>query len=60
MFNHPERFPVDAGYTPKLNIIEPERIGEIADRMLGRGWTANEVSGLLGGNNLRVASEVWK
>ena len=41
-------------------MVEPERIPLIAERLLQLGWDDEAVRGLLGGNNLRVAEQVWR
>ncbi len=58
--NNPELFPAEKGYAKGLRMVEPERIPEIAERLLQTGWDENAVRGLLGGNNLRVAEQVWR
>ncbi len=57
---HPELYPPEKGYRKGLQFVEPERIGEIAEGLLRSGWKDNEVLGLLGANNLRVADRVWR
>ena len=58
--NSPELFPPEKGYRKGLRMVEPEQIPEIADRLLHLGWDDDAVLGLLGGNNLRVAEQVWR
>lgn len=58
--SNPELFPPEKGYGKGLRMVEPERIPMIADRLLQLGWNDNAVCGLLGGNNLRVAEQVWR
>jgi membrane dipeptidase len=59
ILSKPELFPADR-YGTGIRMIEPERIPEIADGLLRRGWTDTEVQGVLGANNLRVARQVWR
>lgn len=58
--NNPELFPPEKGYGKGLRMVEPERIPEIAEALLHLGWDDDAVRGLLGGNNLRVAEQVWR
>ena len=58
--NNPELFPPEKGYGKGLRMVEPERIPEIAERLLQLGWDDNAIRGLLGANNLRVAEQVWR
>lgn len=57
---HPEKFPADAckgsGYTQ----VEPERFPVIAEALLKMGYREQDVQGILGHNNLRVARQVWR
>jgi microsomal dipeptidase-like Zn-dependent dipeptidase len=41
-------------------MVEPERILDIAEALLKRGYSEGHVRGILGYNNLRVAKQVWK
>lgn len=43
-----------------LKILPPEQLPEIVDSLRSRGYSDDDVSGILGGNFLRVAREVWK
>ena len=61
MAENPDLFPPEKGYGAGLMAtVEPERIPQIADTLLSRGWKDEEVVGLLGENNLRVARKVWR
>jgi len=58
---YPERFPSEKAYDGgELFLVEPERIPLIAEGLLAAGWSDEETAGVLGGNNLRVAQQVWK
>jgi hypothetical protein len=54
--------PKDLGYRPGMSVpmVEPERIPTIAQGLLDLGYTDAAVGGVLGGNLMRVAGEVWK
>jgi membrane dipeptidase len=56
----PDLFPPEQGYRAGLAMIEPERIPQIAEALLKRGYSEAQVQGILGHNNLRVAKQVWK
>ncbi|MDT9600733.1 dipeptidase [Sphingosinicella rhizophila] len=55
-------FPDGLGYDvgAGLRMVEPERIGEIADRLLAMNYSDEDLTGILGGNFLRVAKAVWR
>ena len=58
---HPELFPPEKGYrSDGMNMVQPEQIPEIVDGLIAAGWGDDEVRGFLGGNNLRVARQVWR
>jgi membrane dipeptidase len=46
--------------TPNIKVAEPKQIAEICQELHARGFSANEITGILGGNFLRVASQVWR
>jgi membrane dipeptidase len=58
--NNPAMFPRELGYVSSPKLVEPERIPEIAEALLKSGWSEANLAGLLGGNNLRVAEQVWR
>jgi membrane dipeptidase len=49
-----EEYQTDSRYLP------PEQLPEIVETMLQRGFSDAEITGILGGNFLRVAKAVWK
>lgn len=55
-------FPAGLGYEvgAGLRMVEPERIGEIAERLLSINYSDDDVLAILGGNFLRVAKAVWR
>jgi membrane dipeptidase len=57
---HPEIFPPDKGYGNRLNITRPEQLPEIAELLLQRGYSHDDLALIMGGNHLRIAKEVWK
>jgi membrane dipeptidase len=56
---YPEIFPPEM-IQDYLAFVEPEQIPEIAELLLRRGYNEDAVRGILGGNFLRVAEQVWK
>jgi membrane dipeptidase len=58
--NHPELFPADKGYANGAKLVPPEQIPEIVQGLERHGYSPGEVEGILGGNWLRVAKQVWK
>ena len=57
---HPEMFPADARKGSGYTQVEPERFPLIAEALLKKGYREQDVQGILGHNNLRVARQVWK
>jgi membrane dipeptidase len=59
---HPEIFPAELGYRVgmPMPMVEPERIPEIGQALLDRGYGEAAVAGILGGNLIRLAGQVWK
>jgi membrane dipeptidase len=57
---NPGIFPAEEGYTSNVQMIEPERIPLIAERLLNQRYSEEEIRGILGMNHLRVARAVWK
>jgi membrane dipeptidase len=57
---HPELFPPDVRKTARYTQVEPERFPVIAEALLKRGYSDQDVEGILGKNNLRVARQVWR
>lgn len=61
MAENPRLFPQEWGYgAGMMQTVEPERIPLIAEALLARNWKEDDVEGLLGKNNLRVAKQVWR
>jgi membrane dipeptidase len=44
----------------KKKFGQPEILPQITDELLRNGYTQNDVSAIMGGNFMRVASEVWQ
>jgi membrane dipeptidase len=45
---------------PEINYSEPESVPELTEMLLTRGYSDNDVKGILGDNWLRVVSTIWK
>jgi len=57
--NHPDVFP-PGKFNDYLAMVEPEQIPEFTERLNQKGYGEKIISGILGGNFLRVAEQVWK
>jgi membrane dipeptidase len=58
--NNPTTFPPAMGYDRGLKMVEPERLPALIDALMSKGYGAESLSRILGGNFLRVARQVWK
>ena len=57
----PDYWPPDQLYdTPNIKVVHPRQIAEICEQLVARGFAESEVTGVLGGNFLRVAAQVWR
>lgn len=56
---HPEVYPPDK-YPHGIGMMPPERIPQIADRLLQQGYREEDLRNILGGNHMRIARQVWK
>jgi len=56
---HPDIFPPEK-FGDYLAMVEPEQIPEFAELLHQKGYDKQVISGILGGNFLRVAEKVWK
>jgi len=56
---HPDVFPPER-FNDYLSFVEPEQIPEITELLHKRGHSEQVISGVLGGNLLRIAKQVWK
>jgi len=57
--NNPEVFPADK-MADFIAFVEPEQIPEFTELLYQKGYSEQVISGILGGNFLRVAEQVWK
>ncbi len=56
----PDYWPPGQQYdTPGITFAHPGQVHAICDRLLARGLSDAETTGILGGNFLRVAEQVW-
>jgi membrane dipeptidase len=60
VLTNPQMFPPEDGYSAGIRMVEPERVPEIVEALLVRGYSDSDVGLILGANNLRVARHVWK
>ena len=56
---HPDVFPPEK-FKDYLSFVEPEQFPEFTELLYQKGYGEQIISGVLGGNFLRVAQEVWK
>ena len=56
---HPDVFPPEK-FHDYLAMVEPEQFPEITELLCQKGYSEQVISGILGGNFLRVAEQVWK
>ncbi len=59
MTNHPDVFPPEK-FSEHLEMVEPEQIPEFTDLLAQKGYGEQIISGILGGNFLRVAEQTWR
>ena len=57
--NYPDIYPPDK-MTDLLAFVEPEQFPELTELLYKKGYSEEVISGILGGNFLRVATAVWK
>jgi membrane dipeptidase len=57
---HPGQFPPELGYGAGMAFMAPEDLPEVGRRLQALGMAPAEVAGVLGGNWLRIARQVWK
>lgn len=53
-------WPENLGYGREIQFLPPERLTEIVEALLMRGYRDADVAKIVGGNFLRVANRVWK
>lgn len=56
---NPDVFPADK-MAEFIAFVEPEQFPEFTELLVQKGYSEDVISGILGGNFLRVAKEVWK
>lgn len=53
-------FPRNSGYERGIRMVAPEQLEPIVDRLLQMGYSDAALAGILGGNLMRVARQVWR
>jgi membrane dipeptidase len=56
---HPDVFP-PGKFNDYLTMVEPEQFPQFTELLYQKGYSEQVISGILGGNFLRVAEQVWK
>ena len=56
---HPDVYPPDK-FSDYASFVEPEQFPEFTELLYRKGYSEQIIRGILGGNFLRVAKEVWK
>jgi len=54
------RFPAKEYQVESFKFVAPEQMPELVEGLLQRGYSEMDIHGILGGNFLRVAKQVWK
>jgi len=57
--SRPDVFP-PGKFDEHLAMVEPEQIPEFTELLHRKGWSGQIISGVLGGNFMRVAEQVWR
>jgi len=55
----PDLFPASKGFTKASSSIEPERLPELIGAMIDRGYSAEAIRAIVGGNHMRMAQN-WR
>jgi len=55
----PPKFGYDEGFYKSLDFVSPEAAGGLGARLAARGYEADAVAAIMGGNFLRVAEQCW-
>ena len=56
----PAVFPPELGYRSGIQMVAPEAIEEVVERLLALGYSDEDICAILGGNLLRLAKQVWR
>ena len=57
---NPDSFPIDGGYATGMNMIEPERLPDIAEALAVRGYKEDNIAAIFGNNFGRLAQQIWQ
>jgi len=57
---NPQLFPESYRRWGRVDFVPPEQLVPLEAELAGRGYPADAIAGIMGGNFLRVASQVWK
>ena len=56
----PAVFPPELGYRSGIQMVAPEAIKDVVERLLALRYSDEDICAILGGNLLRVAKQVWR
>lgn len=59
-FADPKMFPPELGYRTGIQMVAPEAIETIVERLTRLGYSGDDLRAILGGNLLRIAKQVWR
>ncbi len=59
VYSNPSIYP-GRGYDKPVEFVAPDRLPEVTEGLLSRGYSEEQIRGILGGNWMRVAGQVWK
>lgn len=58
--NHPAQYPQDGGYFDEIRQIPHRQLPQVTEALCRLGYPDDAISGILGGNWLRVLGQVWR
>jgi membrane dipeptidase len=59
VLDRPDFWPEGNGYETPVRMVHPNQIAGVCSELSARGWSRDELEGLLSGNIIRVAREAW-
>ncbi len=56
----PATFPPELGYSRRIEMLGPEALEPVVERLIVSGYSESDIKAVLGGNFARVAQAVWQ